>query len=177
MKGVFQMRITDSAVIKSGEQDLIDAITGDLDWGAIEEIFRRDHKLGIGEDVEYTKGDIVVYNNEVAYRLEFDVKVVLSVLIDREGNYVSVTISGDVHKTDAADEKGMLGEREGQSNPGDNMESENGLEKAMAGIDQSDNLENPDMMEQDPLAEDLKDKISRVASQAGDMIAEMDDDR
>lgn len=145
------MRITDSKVIESGEQDLIDAITGDLDWGVIEEIFRRDHKLGIGEDVEYTKGDIVVYNNQVAYRLEFNVKVTLSVLLDRGGNYVSVT------------------------SPGDNAESENGYEKAMAEIDQSDHPENPDMMEQEPLAEDPEEKISRIASQAGEMIAEMDD--
>jgi len=171
------MRITDSEVIKSGEQDLIDAITGDLDWGAIEEIFRRDHKLGIGEDVEYTKGDIVVYNNQVAYRLEFDVKIALSVLLDREGNYVSVTSSGDEHKKDEADENGMLGEPEEQSTQGDNTESENGYEKAMAEIDQSDHPENPDMIEQEPLIEDSEEKISRVASQAGDMIAEMDDDR
>ncbi|MBW2615123.1 MAG: hypothetical protein JRD02_02970 [Deltaproteobacteria bacterium] len=171
------MRITDSEVIKSGEKDLIDAITGDLDWGAIEEIFRRDHKLGIGEDVECKKGDIVVYNNQVAYRLEFDVKVALSVLLDREGNYVSVTSLGDVHKTNEADENGMLGEPEEQSTPGDNTESENGYEKAMAEIDQSDHPENSDMVEQEPLAEDSEEKISRVASQAGDIIAEMDDDR
>lgn len=172
------MRITDSEVIKSGEQDLIDAITGDLDWGAIEEIFRRDHKLGIGEDVEYTKGDIVVYNNQVAYRLEFDVKIALSVLLDREGNYVSVTSSGDEHKKDDADESGMLGEPEEQLTQGDNTESENGYEKAMAEIDQSDHPgNNPDMMGQEPIAEDSEEKISRIASQAGDMIAEMNDDR
>ena len=170
------MRITDSEVIKSGEQDLIDAITGDLDWGAIEEIFRRDHKLGIGEDVEYTTGDIVVYNNQVAYRLEFDVKIALSVLLDREGNFVSVTSSGDEQKAGEADENGMLEELEEQSTPGDVTESENGYEKAMAEIDQSDNPEHPEMMEQEPLAEDSEEKISRMALQAGDMIAEMDDD-
>ena len=169
------MRITDSEVIRSGEQDLIDAITGDLDWGAIEVIFRRAHKLGIGEDVEYTKGDIVVYNNQVAYRLEFDVKIALSILLDREGNYVSVTSSGDEYKTDEADENGMLGEPEEQSPPGNNTESENGYEKGMAEIDQTDLPGDPDMMEQEPLAEDSEEKISRIASQAGDMIAEMDD--
>jgi len=71
----------------------------------------------------------------------------------------------------------MLGEPEEQSPQGDNPESENGYEKAMAEIDQSDHQENSDMMEQEPLAEDSEEKISRAASQAGDMIAEMDDDR
>jgi len=169
------MRITDSGVIKSGEQDLIDAITGDLDWGAIDEIFRRDHKLGIGEDVEYTKGDIVVYNNQVAYRLEFDVKVTLSVLLDRGGNYISVTSSDDVHKTNEKDEKELLEEPEEQSSPCPGTESENGYEKELAEIDQPVHSENPDMLEPEPLAEDSQAIISRVASQAGDMIAEMDD--
>ena len=55
------MKITNADIIKNGEQDLIDAITADLDWGAIENIFREQHNLGIDEDVEYKQGDIVVH--------------------------------------------------------------------------------------------------------------------
>ena len=57
------MKITNDKIIRSGEQELIDSINGDLDWEAMEEIFHKEHKLGIGEDVEYKKGDIVVHNN------------------------------------------------------------------------------------------------------------------
>lgn len=88
------MKITNADVIKSGEKDLIDSITADLDWGAIENIFLTEHNLGIDEDIEYKKGDIISYNNQVAYKLEFTVKVNLSVLINREGEYLSVKISG-----------------------------------------------------------------------------------
>jgi len=87
------MRITNAEVIKSGEKDLIDSITADLDWGAIEDIFLTEHNLGIDEDIEYKRGDIIAYNNQVAYRLEFAVKVNLSILINREGEYLSVKIS------------------------------------------------------------------------------------
>jgi hypothetical protein len=87
------MKITNSDVIKSGEKDLIDSITADLDWGAIEKVFLTEHNLGIDEDIEYKKGDIIAYNNQVAYKLEFTVKVNLSVLINREGEYLSVKIS------------------------------------------------------------------------------------
>jgi len=87
------MRITNAEVIKSGEKDLIDSITADLDWGAIENIFLTEHNLGIDEDIEYKKGDIIAYNNQVAYKLEFTVKVNLSVLISRDGEYLSVKIS------------------------------------------------------------------------------------
>ncbi len=88
------MKITNAEVIKSGEKDLIDSITADLDWGAIERIFLTEHNLGIDEDIEYKKGDIISYNNQVAYKLEFSVKVNLSVLINRDGEYISVKVSG-----------------------------------------------------------------------------------
>jgi hypothetical protein len=89
------MKITNAEVIKSGEKDLIDSITADLDWGAIEDIFLTEHNLRIDEDIEYKSGDIVAYENQVAYKLEFTVKVNLSVLINRDGEYLSVNISGN----------------------------------------------------------------------------------
>ncbi|MGB5158689.1 hypothetical protein [Desulfobacterium sp. N47] len=84
------MKIIDKEVIKNGEQDLIDSINGDLDWGTVEEIFRQQHRMNIGDDIEYKQGDIVVYNDQVAYRLEFDVKVNFTVLLDRQGNCLLV---------------------------------------------------------------------------------------
>ena len=89
------MRITDQDVIKTGEQELIDAITGELDWDALEEIFEKDHRLKIGEDVKYRNGDIVIHNSQVAYRLEFDVNVTLSILVDRNGSCLSLESSAD----------------------------------------------------------------------------------
>ena len=87
------MKITDSEIIKNGEQELIDAITADLDWGAIEEVFLKEHNLGIEEDIEYKSGDIVAVDSQIAYKLEFEVKVNLSVLLNRDGEYLSVAIS------------------------------------------------------------------------------------
>ena len=88
------MKITGSEIIKSGERELLDAITADLDWGAVEEIFIRDHGLEIEEDIEYQKGDIVSYQGQIAYQLQFSVKVGLSILLDREGNYLSAYACG-----------------------------------------------------------------------------------
>ncbi len=89
------MKITNSTVIEKGEKGLIDAIIGDLAWGAMEEIFRREHGLPIGEDVEYKSGDLIVHDSQVAYKLEFDVKVSLSVLVDRDGNCLTLATSQD----------------------------------------------------------------------------------
>ena len=89
------MKITKADVIKGGERELIDSITADLDWSVMEEIFKKYHNLTIEEEVEYKQGDLVVHENRVAYKLDFDIKVRLSIVIDREGNYLSITHSGD----------------------------------------------------------------------------------
>lgn len=88
------MKITDTEIIKNGERDLLDAITADLDWGAIEKIFLKEHNLNIEEDIEYKSGDIIALENQIAYKLEFEVKVNLSVILDRNGDYISVSIKG-----------------------------------------------------------------------------------
>lgn len=91
---VIQVKITNSEIIKSGEKELIDTITGDLDWGTIEKIVRERHRLSIQDDVEYKDGDIIVHDNKVAYRLDFEVKMSISVVFDREGNCLSVLTAG-----------------------------------------------------------------------------------
>lgn len=91
---VIQVKITNSEIIKSGEKELIDTITGDLDWDTIEKIVRDRHRLSIQDDVEYKDGDIIVHDNKVAYRLDFEVKMSISVVFDREGTCLSVLTSG-----------------------------------------------------------------------------------
>jgi len=100
------MKITNTDVIRNGEKELMDAIIADLDWGSIETIFREKHHLPIEEDVEYKGGDIVVHNNEIAYRMEFEARVTLSVLLDREGNYLSVTGTGPREPGDGGEDHG-----------------------------------------------------------------------
>jgi hypothetical protein len=135
------MKITNAEVIKSGEKDLIDSITADLDWEAIENIFLTEHDLCIDEDIEYKRGDIIACNDQVAYKLEFTVKVNLSVLINRDGEYLSVKISekrdqkesGHLHEAATEAETGHITEKNvmkqkeepvtgEQALPGDNVE-------------------------------------------------------
>ena len=90
------MKITDSEGIRNGERELINAITGDLDRDNIENIFKDKYNLKIQDHLEYRQGDIVVHNNQVAYKLDFEVKVAVSILCDRLGNCLSLTTSGDI---------------------------------------------------------------------------------
>jgi hypothetical protein len=124
------MKITNAEIIKNGERDLIDAITADLDWGAIEKIFLKEHNLGIEEDIEYKSGDIIALENQIAYKLEFEVKVSLSVILDRNGNYISVSIKG---KPDNNESDQAIGTENSEPLKGD--EEKKGSEDEITGME------------------------------------------
>ena len=88
------MKVTHDDVIRNGEQELIDGITADLDWEAVEALFREKHHLPLGEDVAYKNGDLVVHENRIAYLLEFEVKVPLAMLLDRQGHCIRIQSEG-----------------------------------------------------------------------------------
>lgn len=133
------MKITGNDVIKNGERDLMDAITADLDWGAVEGIFRERHNLSLEEDIEYKKGDIVVHENQIAYRLDFLAKVTLSVLLDRDGNYLSVHISGGASGLHGEDEEhGSDEERRAEEPADEKKETEEGYEQVISRLGSGD---------------------------------------
>lgn len=84
------MKITDEKNIKEGEKELIDTITGDLNWDSIEHFIRNKHHIALEDDIEFQKGDIVVHNNEIAYKLDFKIRVSLSVVFNRQGECIDV---------------------------------------------------------------------------------------
>jgi hypothetical protein len=90
------LKITDTQLIKAKERELIRSITRDLDWRMIRNIFREKHQLELGDSVTYKHGDMVVRNSDIAYQLDFEVKVSLSVILDRAGNYLSCATSAYV---------------------------------------------------------------------------------
>ena len=45
--------------------------------------------------MEYRQGEIVVHNGNVAYKLDYDVKLTLSILFDRSGDCLAVSTSGN----------------------------------------------------------------------------------
>ncbi|RLB83600.1 MAG: hypothetical protein DRH17_01625 [Deltaproteobacteria bacterium] len=124
------MKIADSEAIKSGERELIDAITADLDWSSIEEIFRKQHNLGIEDDVEFKNGDIVVLDDQIAYRLEFEAKVTLSILFDREGNYISLESTGDLDKTSEENEEKLQKKTEDLADDSNEQSDYNAAQRA-----------------------------------------------
>ncbi len=89
------MKITDTENIKIGEGDFIDGLVGELDWSVIEKLLREKYNLELHDDVEYKNGDIVIHDNKVSYKINFDVRVTLSLLFGRDGECLEITTSGE----------------------------------------------------------------------------------
>ncbi len=85
------MKKIDSLVVEKGEKDLIEDLPGSLDWKAIEKVFIEKHKIGLQNDIQYKQGEIVIHENRVAYKVDFNVKTIVSVLFDRNGKCISLS--------------------------------------------------------------------------------------
>lgn len=79
------MKITDPQVIKQGEQDLIASVQEDLDLDAVREILKE--RMSVAA-LSSKGGQIVVHNNQIAFRLDFEINLSGSLLFDRDGTFI-----------------------------------------------------------------------------------------
>lgn len=159
------MKVTNSDIIKSGERELIDTIIGDLDWESIEKIVKSRHRLKIQDDIDYRQGDLIVHNDQVAYKLDFDVKMTLSVIFDRDGNYLSLSTSDDLEEEPMAAPEEI---------------TDDGAADAIENGQPPDADVEPDFSSDEvPSADPQKEpseNFSKMASHIAEMISEINDD-
>ena len=79
------MRITDPQVIQDGEQDLIASVQKDLDLEAVKDLLKE--RLSASA-LSPKGGRIVVHDNDVAFRLDYEINLNGSLLFDRDGNLI-----------------------------------------------------------------------------------------
>jgi len=79
------MKITDPEVIKNGEKDLIASVQEDLDPETVREILKERMTVAA---LSSKGGQIVVHENDIAFRLDFQVNLSGSLLFDRDGNLI-----------------------------------------------------------------------------------------
>ncbi len=84
------MKLTNPETIQEGEKEFIDTINAELDWGAIEKMLFEKHSLTLQEEIDYKNGDLVVYKDQIAYKFDFEIKVPLSVIFDRQGECLEI---------------------------------------------------------------------------------------
>ncbi|WP_320042903.1 hypothetical protein [uncultured Desulfobacter sp.] len=112
------MRITDPQVIQDGEQDLIASVQRDLDLEAVKDLLK---KRLTASELSPKGGRIVVHDNDVAFRLDYEINLNGSLLFDRNGNLI---------------------EDEESSAPEQDLETED--EAAALGLDENLSIELPD---------------------------------
>jgi hypothetical protein len=159
------VKVTNADIIKSGERELIDSIIGDLDWNMIEQIVRERHRLKIQDDIDYRQGDLIVHDNQVAYKLDFDVKMTLSVIFDRDGNYLSLSTSEDLETEKAPEPEAMPDEETASATDTTDVPAP----EVQTGFSSEDA---PSADPESPPPENF----SKMASHIAEMISEINDD-
>ena len=140
------MKLTNPESIQESEKEFIDTINAELDWDAIEKILFEKHGFAIQDEVDYKDGNLIVHKNEIAYKFDFEVKVPLSVIFNREGECLEVSTLSDDSET---------------------------LEKDMS--EEPDRPE-PEISGSDiPVKNPKIDKIGQMASDIADMISEINE--
>lgn len=89
------MKITTPETIEATTKEFIDTINAELDWGAIEKLLVEKHNFQLRDEVDYKSGDITVHGNQIAYRLDFEIKIALSLTLGKDGRCLEITTSGD----------------------------------------------------------------------------------
>ena len=85
------MKLTNPESIQESEKEFIDTINAELDWDAIEQMLLDKHGFEVQDDIEYKDGNLIVYNDEIAYKFDFEIKVPLSVIFNRSGECMNLS--------------------------------------------------------------------------------------
>ncbi len=95
------MKLTSQENIAQSEKEFIDTINAELDWEAIEKLLLEKHKFTLQEEIDYKNGNLIVYNDNIAYKFDFEIRVPLSVIFNREGECLKIsTLRDDFEKED-----------------------------------------------------------------------------
>jgi hypothetical protein len=176
------VRITDPEIIRKQERQLFEAITENLDWEALSSVFRSHHRLGAISSMVSRQGDFVARQGAVAYRLDFDVRAVMSVLFDRAGNYLEtgdVTLASEPGLPQAplqdTDAPGGLPEETGMPPAPEPFEEE---EPEVLGLDQiirnrRDMIVEPAVDSMAPSKPPPGERMSRMADELAGMISDI----
>jgi hypothetical protein len=84
------MKLTDPCAIDKSEKELIDDIRTSIDWNAIRQMITKNHLDGPANRLVYRNGDLVVHDNRIAYLLDIEIRVPLSIVFNRDGECLEI---------------------------------------------------------------------------------------
>ena len=141
------MKLTNPETIQESEKEFIDTINAELDWDTIEKLLLEKHQFAIQDEVDYKEGNLIVHNNQIAYKFDFEIKVPLSVIFNRQGECLEISTVRD--------------DGEGEDEEASFSEENEMIE------------ENPRTEPDAPAKIPNSDKIGQMAADIADMISEI----
>jgi hypothetical protein len=89
------MQLVEPKVISKEEKILFHSMNAVLEPETVKKIFWEKYNLDLLQKTDFNEGDIVIFDNQVAFRLAFDAHVSFSILIDRYGKYIGFANQND----------------------------------------------------------------------------------
>ncbi len=81
-------KVASTEALEKAKNELLDKVKGALDLKEIRRILEDQHNLEISDDLEVHNSQIIIHNNRIGYKMEFEVLLSLSVLLDENGAYI-----------------------------------------------------------------------------------------
>jgi len=146
------VKLTNPETIQESEKEFIDTINAELDWDTIEKLLLEKHKFAIQDEVDYKEGNLIVHNNQIAYKFDFEIKVPLSVIFNRQGECLEISTMREEVETgenDLSKENGLMGKHDIAEQP---VKPSNGNKVGQMASDIADmisEINQPDMSQGD----------------------------
>jgi hypothetical protein len=99
------MKLINPETIQESEKEFIDTINAELDWDAIGKMLLEKHSFTLQDEIDYKDGDLVVHNDAIAYKFDFEIKVPLTVIFNRGGECVEISTVRDNSDEEEQDEE------------------------------------------------------------------------
>ncbi|MFO7753913.1 MAG: hypothetical protein R6V41_12420 [Desulfobacteraceae bacterium] len=134
------MKVANQETIQEGEREFIDAVNAELDWDSIEKLLYEKFRLALRDEVEYRSGGLLVYDEKIACKLSFDVKVPLSIIFDIKGECLDISspLPDEEEREDSPDEPDSKSFSSGSEKPDAFAEQASELAGVIDEINQGD---------------------------------------
>ncbi|NNL78558.1 MAG: hypothetical protein HKO68_19680 [Desulfobacterales bacterium] len=96
------MSIIRPEIMDQWEKELFSSICASVDLQKIQELLSKNYSLKILEEPEFTEGEMLVYHDQIAYKLDYRTPVSFCLLIDKSGNFKGFTSTDSAFSSDEA---------------------------------------------------------------------------
>ncbi len=96
-----EMPIMAPEIIQAGEKELFSYMLSSFDEFQVEKLFRDLYGLFLKEKMQFKEGKTIVYNNQIAYKLDYKSVAAFFVLLDEMGKFSGFTEPNNLHFSSA----------------------------------------------------------------------------